>query len=106
MFFPRVAPWPRGIQIVIRAEILKAKKSYELAEMFSEFYYREKFVRVELNNSDIHEVIGTNFCKIFPTCKEKGAKIKITIDNLLKGGAGQAIQNLNIISGLPGNTGL
>jgi len=61
---------------------------------------------VESENITVDKVVKTNFCDILPAYKGSFATVKVAIDNLVKGGAGQAIQNLNIISGLSDNVGL
>jgi len=99
-FFPQVAPWPRGIEIIIYVKILTATDIFDL---YKQFYKQELFVRVKSEKIEADDVIKTNFCSIFPRVVNSLAVIKIAIDNLGKGGAGQAVQNFNILCGLPEN---
>ena len=72
--------------------------------------FKEKFVKIAKLNSSVstNDVINTNNCKI-SICKSKykdKAIILSSIDNLIKGGAGQAIQNMNILKNFDINEGL
>lgn len=99
-FYPHIAPWPRGIVVLIRVEVAFA---VNILNLFGEFYKKEFFVRIKPEDEKvaIENVIGTNFCDICPRIKGTFAIIKVAIDNLGKGGAGQAVQNLNIMCGFP-----
>ena len=82
----------------------------KVLKKLTNFYKNDKFVRVLKGNSMIstNDVINTNNCHI-SVCKTK-YKNKIiilsAIDNLIKGGAGQAVQNLNLKFNFPTKTGL
>jgi N-acetyl-gamma-glutamyl-phosphate reductase len=73
--------------------------------MYKNFYKDKPFIRIK-ENIQLAEVIGSNFCDI--SINEAGGKIVIqaVIDNLVKGAAGGAIQNMNIMLGLPEAAGL
>ena len=101
LFYPSVAPYPRGITVNIKIGL----KRNVLKDFYSVCYKREQFVRIEPRVSR-RDVIETNFCDIAFKTKGLNAEIKVGIDNLGKGGAGQAIQNFNIMCGLPENIGL
>ena len=73
----------------------------KVISLLSKFYKNEKFVKISKSNTFIstNDVINTNNCQI-SVCKSKDKKkliILSSIDNLIKGGAGQAVQNLNLI---------
>lgn len=97
-FFPQVAPWPRGIEVVIYVKVSIARG---ILNLYEKFYEQELFVQVRSKETKLDDVIETNFCHIYPKIVNSFAIIKITIDNLGKGGAGQAVQNFNILCGLP-----
>jgi len=103
LFYPQVAPWPRGIEVLIRSKISAVT---DIVSFYKAHYSREVFIRVESENITVDKVVKTNFCDILPAYKGSFATVKVAIDNLVKGGVGQAIQNLNIISGLSDNVGL
>lgn len=98
LFYPQVAPWPRGIEAVIR---VKMSAEADILGLYEQFYANELFVRVKPNGVKTENVVDTNFCDIFPEANGLFATIKVAIDNIGKGGAGQAIQNFNIMFGLP-----
>lgn len=98
LFFPQVAPWPRGIEVVIYVKISIA---IDILNLYKQFYKQELFVRVKSEKTEAKNVIGTNFCDIFPTIVNPFGIIRVMIDNLGKGGAGQALQNFNILCGFP-----
>jgi len=96
LFFPQVAPWPRGIEVVIYVKISIAT---DILNLYKQFYKQELFIRVKSEKVD--DVIETNFCEVYPTIVGSFAVIRVAIDNLGKGGAGQAVQNFNILCGFP-----
>jgi len=79
-------------------------------EIYQKFYHKAPFVRIfePPNLPEIKYVAGTNYCDIGFTIDERVGKIKIisVIDNLLKGAAGQAVQNMNIMSGFSETEGI
>ena len=100
----------RGILSTIYIE---TKKGYKLSDINKEFvktFVNKKFVHIKKPNSLIstNDVINSNFCYI-SVCKTKFKNkfiILSAIDNLIKGGSGQAVQNMNIRFNLPQSTGL
>lgn len=84
--------------------------SAQIREMYCEFYKDSYFVRIrpEGEYPATKEVYGSNFCDISVTVDERTnrATIVSVIDNLMKGAAGQAVQNLNIMNGWQEETGL
>ena len=76
--------------------------------MYRKFYTESPFVRVRDSLPELKHVRGTNFCDITVRWDERTETMVAisAIDNLVKGGAGQAIQNMNILFGLPETTGL
>ena len=99
-FTPHLTPMFRGILSTIYLEISKKVNITKITKELNKFYKNDYFVKIMKNNTLIstNDVINTNKCHI-SVCKTK-FKNKIiilsTIDNLIKGGAGQAVQNLNI----------
>jgi len=107
-FTPHLVPMSRGILSTIYA---KAKEPVSgLFEMYSDFYQNEQFVRVCAPNQypATQFVRGSNYCDIgFKYDPRTGRVIVVSaIDNVVKGAAGQAVQNMNIMCGFPENTGL
>ena len=109
-FTPHLSPMFSGILSTIYIELEKNVSQTKLLSSLNSFYKKENFVKILNSNSLIstNDVINTNNCLI-SVCKSK-YKNKIiilsAIDNLIKGGAGQAVQNLNNKFDFPQNTGL
>ena len=100
----------RGILTTIYVDLKKNITQKKIIQILKKFYKDSSFIKILKNDSLIstNDVINTNNCLI-SICKTK-FKNKIiilsAIDNLIKGGAGQAIQNLNIKFKFPIKTGL
>jgi len=109
-FTPHLLPVNRGILSTVYVTPKKELFSRNLQELYEDFYRGEKFVKVldEGFFPNISAVRGTNFCHLSVTLEERSGRIIIfsAIDNLMKGAAGQAVQNMNIMLGLPEETGL
>ena len=109
-FVPHVLPVKRGILSTIYATLKKDITLKQLHEVYSSFYAGEKFIRICPAGSypNISSVCGSNYCDIGVgiDARTKRAIIITAIDNLIKGAAGQAVQNMNIIFGFSQDTGL
>ncbi len=109
-FVPHLLPLDRGILETIYIKKIKNPKfkNQKVIELYRKFYKKEPFVRIRKENEfpRIKDVAGTNFCDI--GIKEESGSIIIVaaIDNLLKGAAGQAVQNMNIMCNFPEYLGL
>ncbi|PDH18465.1 MAG: N-acetyl-gamma-glutamyl-phosphate reductase [Pelagibacterales bacterium MED-G44] len=109
-FTPHLSPMFRGILTTIYIDLAKGKTINNLHGELKKFYKKSNFVKINSINSLIstNDVINTNNCKI-SICKSKykdKAIVLSSIDNLIKGGAGQAIQNMNILKNFDINEGL
>jgi N-acetyl-gamma-glutamyl-phosphate reductase len=80
----------------------------ELAELFHDAYDEEPFVEVAERPPGTREVLATNFCRLFAAADSHTGKVLVfsSIDNLWKGTSSQALQNLNVMFGLPETAGL
>ena len=112
-FVPHLVPMTRGILSTIYAPLsgrLEASKDgiAELKTLFQDFYKDEPFVRVSPVPPHSKHTTGSNMCLIYPTIDIRSGRVIIisAIDNLVKGAAGQAIQNMNIMLGFPETAGL
>jgi len=113
VFTPHLLPLKRGILSTAYARLRADRKatSEELREELVAAYRDEPFVQVAAGPDEVslHQVVGTNLCRIGVAAEpEAGGQVVVisAIDNLVKGAAGQAVQNLNLILGLPETTGL
>jgi N-acetyl-gamma-glutamyl-phosphate reductase len=109
-FTPHLLPVKRGILSTIYANLNEDITLPQLHSLYSSFYAGEKFVRLCPAGSfpDISFVCGSNFCDIGLAVDPRTRRVVIisAIDNLIKGAAGQAVQNMNIICGWKEDTGL
>jgi N-acetyl-gamma-glutamyl-phosphate reductase len=107
-FTPHLLPITRGIYATNYARLsAPVDRETLLAEMRS-FYRNAPFVQVTESLPEIRHVIGSNACRIGLALDERVGRVIVmaVIDNLVKGAAGQAIQNLNLMLGLPETAGL
>jgi N-acetyl-gamma-glutamyl-phosphate reductase len=112
-FVPHLIPMTRGILTTIYAPLsgrLEASKDgiTELKVLFNDFYKDEPFVRISAAPPHTKHAWGSNMCIIHPTIDIRSGRVIVisAIDNLVKGAAGQAVQNMNIMLGMPETTGL
>ena len=109
-FTPHLLPITRGILSTIYATLQKDVTTAELIDLYRAFYKGKKFVRVYKAGTfpNISSVRGSNYCDIGLTVDARTKRVIIicAIDNLVKGAAGQAIQNMNLMCGLSEDTGL
>lgn len=108
-FSPHLVPMSRGILTHASGRAAEPVDQGDLIELYREFYRQAPFVRVLADRlPDTKSVAGSNFCDLAPRYDERSRRIQVTsvIDNLVKGAAGQAIQNMNLRFGLPETTGL
>ena len=109
-FQPHLLPQVRGIEVTIYATCDKDFTNEEVYELYKDFYKDEPFVKVFPSNMPVQTkwAYGTNFVEMTPTFDSRTHRLIVSsvIDNIGKGAAGQAIQNMNLIMGLPETTGL
>jgi len=112
-FVPHLVPMIRGILTTcytsLTDKLYSSKKGEaEIRQIYLDFYKEEPFVKVTASPPHTKHTSGSNLCLVYPTIDMKTGKLIIIscIDNLVKGAAGQAIQNMNLMLGLPETTGL
>ncbi len=103
-FIPYRGDFTRGIFTSIYTETNYCEK--ELKALYSEYYHEAKFTHLIENDLNLKQVVNTNNCLIQVQKIENKVFINSAIDNLLKGAAGQAIQNMNLMFGLDESLGL
>ena len=109
-FTPHLTPMFRGILSTIYVDLKSGFSIEKMEKILKQFHKKNKFVKILKSDSFIstNDVINTNYCFI-SVCKTRyknKAIILSAIDNLIKGGAGQAVQNMNIKFGFNQNKGL
>lgn len=103
-FIPWRGDFPRGIYTSAMTDCSLSQQ--ELMQLYRDFYTGAPFVRVNNTMIDMKQVINTNKCLLYPELIAGKMVIHAAIDNLLKGACGQAVQNMNLLFGLPETTGL
>ncbi|MCK4436878.1 N-acetyl-gamma-glutamyl-phosphate reductase [bacterium] len=109
-FTPHLLPVKRGILTTLYLDLKKEMKTDETLAVFRDFYKDEPFIKVLESDKfpEIKNVCGTNFCHIGAKVDERTGRVIVisTIDNLVKGASGQAVQNMNIMCGFNEKEGL
>ncbi len=110
-FVPHTVPMTRGILSTCYAKAKAGKLTggkEELDKIFADFYRKEPFTRLVQQPPETKQTWGSNLCLLYPTINQKTGRVLVIscIDNLVKGAAGQAIQNMNIMFGFPEMAGL
>ena len=113
-FVPHLIPMTRGILTTAYGTLLPGKIAggkkgeEELISLYQSFYKDEPFVKVIESSPHTKHTWGNNNCLIHPTIDRRTGRLIVIscIDNLVKGAAGQAVQNMNLMLGLPETTGL
>jgi len=113
-FVPHLIPMTRGILTTGYAPLSSGKVAAgkkgeeEVRQLYLDFYQGEPFVKVVEFPPHTKHTWGNNLCLIHPTIDYRTGRLVVIscIDNLVKGAAGQAIQNMNLMLGLPEVTGL
>lgn len=109
-FSPHLVPMTRGIMCTTYATLTGERTDADFVELYRKFYEGRPFVRVRPVGQypATKEVWGSNYCDIGFDVDERTGRVTIVsvIDNLVKGAAGQAIQNLNLMMGWDETLGL
>ncbi|WP_299528810.1 N-acetyl-gamma-glutamyl-phosphate reductase [uncultured Lutibacter sp.] len=107
-FTPHLLPVDRGILSTIYVRPTEHMDENKLKALYKDFYANAPFVRLRNQEPAIKDVRGTNYCDLYVTYDQRTNMVIIisVIDNLIKGAAGQAVQNMNIMFGLDETKGL
>ena len=109
-FTPHLVPMSRGILSTVYATLNKPLTTEDALALYSDFYVDEYFVRICAPGvlPATRDVRGSNYCDLACRVDERTGRIIVlaAIDNLVKGAAGQAVQNMNLLCGFPETEGL
>lgn len=103
-FVPHSAPISRGIHVTAFAPVRGGASA--VSEAFQQAYADEPFVRLVAEPPEVRSVVGTAMADVHVTHADGLALVTVAIDNLGKGMAGTAVQNMNLVAGLDESTGL
>jgi N-acetyl-gamma-glutamyl-phosphate reductase len=109
-FTAQVVPVCRGILSTLYGDLTRPATEAELVALYREFFKDSPFVRVYPSTASVGtlNVRGTNFCNLVVSVDSRVNRLRVVahIDNLMKGQAGSALQNMNLMFGLPETAGL
>lgn len=108
LFVPQIVPVSRGILMTMYADTVKGVTTEDVQKIYKDRYADEPFVMVTDTSPATAHVLASNRCEVRSLVDERTGKLFITsaIDNLMKGQAGNAVQNANIMLGLNETAGL
>ncbi|HOJ39768.1 MAG TPA: N-acetyl-gamma-glutamyl-phosphate reductase, partial [bacterium] len=104
IFVPHLVPVNQGILSTIYVTLKKPEKEEKLQSLYEDFYAQEPFVRVMPYGQSAltKNVVDTNFCDLgLKMVNRRTLVVVAALDNLVKGAAGQAVQNMNLMFGFP-----
>ncbi len=107
-FTPMIGSLVRGIYSILNVQLEQPADPAEILDLYHRFYKQAPFVRVRETMTEVKHVVHTNFCDVhIARVTGSGSLLIVTaLDNLLKGAAGQAVQNMNLMLQLDERTGL
>ncbi|MBI2936272.1 MAG: N-acetyl-gamma-glutamyl-phosphate reductase [Chloroflexi bacterium] len=113
-FLPHLIPMTRGILSSCYASLKDGalapgvKGIGQLRDLYRDFYKDEPFVKVVDTPPQTKHTLGNNDCILYPTVDQRTNRLLVIscLDNLVKGAAGQAIQNMNLMFGIPETEGV
>lgn len=113
-FVPHLIPMTRGILSTCYANLIDGKLAPgragddQLRELYTEHYRGEPFVRVVNKPPQTKHTLSNNYCHVYPVIDHRTNRLVVVsvLDNLVKGAAGQAIQNMNLMAGYPETLGV
>jgi N-acetyl-gamma-glutamyl-phosphate reductase len=107
-FTPHLVPMTRGLIATCYATLRAGVNAAQVADAYRAAYAEEPFVRITTTYPATKATLGSNWCLVHPIVDEANGRLVVfgVIDNLVKGAAGSAVQNLNAMKGLPETMGL
>jgi N-acetyl-gamma-glutamyl-phosphate reductase len=107
-FMPHLLPLSQGELVSCYVTLSRDTSGDELVELYDDAYAREPFVEVRSGPVGVREVRDTNYCRISYVQDPRTGRLVVfsVLDNLWKGAASQAVQNLNLMFGRPEGEGL
>jgi len=106
LFVPHLAPMDRGIESTMYAKPLQSLTPAGLADLYHAAYDDEPFVVVRDEPPATKDIAATNYVHLYPTVVGGRVVVSAVVDNLTKGAAGQALQNMNLMAALDETAGL
>lgn len=105
-FVPHSAPFARGIHMTVQAPLTQSLEEAQLRDIYVNAYEKAPFVHVVEGTPRIKNVVASNYCHLGVAVQGNSVVVMSTIDNLVKGAAGGAMQWMNRLWSLPETSGL
>ena len=113
-FIPHLIPMTRGILSTCYAPLVDGKLpsgkagDQAIRELYEEVYRNEPFVRVTAKPPQTKHTLANNYCLVYPVIDHRANRLVVVsvLDNLVKGAAGQGIQNMNLMADFPETMGI
>lgn len=107
-FTPHLVPMNRGLVASCYVSLRSGVTAAQITDAYRTAYAEEPFVRITSSYPATKATLGSNWCLVYPVVDESTGRLVVfgVIDNLVKGAAGSAVQNLNAMRGLPETLGL
>ena len=113
-FLPHLIPMTRGIlsscYARLKPDVFSSwdQADTQIRQLYQDFYSGDPFVKVSPSPPQTKQTLGNNMCLLYPTVDSRTGRLVVIscLDNLVKGAAGQAVQNMNLMFGLPETTAL
>src|SRR5919201_5125787 len=107
-FTPHLVPMTRGLIATCYGKLRQGVSAAQVTDAYRAAYAEEPFVRITSSYPATKATLGSNWCLVHPVVDEANGRLVVfgAIDNLVKGAAGSAVQNLNAMRGLPETMGL
>ena len=107
-FVPHLIPMTRGILTTCYARLRRQISADELCALYDDFYRDAPFTRLVATSPQTKWTAGSNECLVYPTVDQRENRLIVlaVLDNLVKGAAGQAVQNMNLMCGFDQTCGL
>ena len=108
VFVPHLIPMTRGILATCYGTLVEPLPVSAVRDLYCTFYDGHPFVRVVAKPPQTKHTLGSNLCLVYPTIDQRTGQLIVIscIDNLVKGAAGQAIQNMNLMLGFDEGAGV
>ncbi len=107
-FVPHLVPMTRGIHATCYAPLVRDISQAEVTAIYTDFYRDAPFTSIVAAPPHTKHTLGNNMCLVHPVVDGRNGMLVVAgvLDNLVKGAAGQAIENMNLMLGLPQTSGL
>ena len=106
LFLPHLIPMERGILSTISAELVSEINDHELLDLYRKEFEGQPFVRICHSPPSTSQTRHTNFLDIHPLRIGHRVVVVASLDNLIRGASGVAVQNFNLMNGWPQTTAL